>query len=122
MPTPFNPDAVIPNAESAYVAPPKLRDYALNPDHPKGRHKARVFKSVLGFERDGWEDLRDQLLSGLMLASVADIRVTYGGYSAEVPIEVTGPNGRTAVVISGWYVADADPERRPSLATAYVDI
>lgn len=49
-------------------------------------------------------------------------KVTYGGYSAEVPIEVTGPNGRMAVVISGWYVADADPERRPSLTRAYVDI
>ena len=26
----------------------KLRDYCLNEEHPRGRHKARVFRSRLG--------------------------------------------------------------------------
>jgi len=40
--------AFLPNADFAEVPIVKLRDYALNPDHPVGKHKAKVFESVLG--------------------------------------------------------------------------
>lgn len=39
----------------------KLRDYALNPAHSKGRHKARVFGSALGLTRNDSDWLRDKL-------------------------------------------------------------
>ena len=32
----------LPNAHLAQLPPEKLRDYLLNPDHPVGRHKARL--------------------------------------------------------------------------------
>lgn len=38
----------IPNAARAIVDIEKLRDYCLNPEHPRGRHKARVFARRLG--------------------------------------------------------------------------
>lgn len=38
----------IPNCERAIVDIVKLRDYCLNLDHIRGRHKARVFLNVLG--------------------------------------------------------------------------
>jgi hypothetical protein len=38
----------LPNAESAIIAIEKLRNYCLDPEHPRGKHKARVFSSVLG--------------------------------------------------------------------------
>ena len=40
----------------------KLRDYALDPLHVKGKHKARVFASTLGLTRNDAEWLRNQLL------------------------------------------------------------
>ncbi len=40
----------------------KLRDYALDPIHSKGKHKARVFASALGLTRNDAEWLRDELL------------------------------------------------------------
>jgi hypothetical protein len=40
----------LPNAERARVDIEKLTSYTLNPTHPRGRHKARVFKSALGFD------------------------------------------------------------------------
>ena len=40
----------------------KLRDYALDPIHTKGKHKARVFASALGLTRNDAEWLRDELL------------------------------------------------------------
>jgi len=41
----------LPNADRAVVDLEKLRDYCLNPLHPRGRHKARVFGSALGIGR-----------------------------------------------------------------------
>jgi len=38
---------LIPNAENAVVDIRKLRDYCLNPDHDEGKHKARLFSSIL---------------------------------------------------------------------------
>lgn len=42
---------VIPNARDAKIPEEKNRNYALDPNHENGRHKARVFKSALDIER-----------------------------------------------------------------------
>lgn len=39
--------ARLPDYQQAIIPEPKLR-YCLDPDHPSGRHKARVFESALG--------------------------------------------------------------------------
>jgi hypothetical protein len=44
------------------VDPVKLRDYCLSPLHPRGRHKARVFRSRLGLAAGDAEVLRSALL------------------------------------------------------------
>ena len=38
----------LPNGKKAVVEIAKLRDYCLSVAHPEGRHKARVFRAVLG--------------------------------------------------------------------------
>lgn len=38
----------LPNSHKVVVEIRKLRDYSLNPSHPVGKHKARVFKAALG--------------------------------------------------------------------------
>jgi hypothetical protein len=38
----------IPNAENAVIDIRKLRDYCLNSKHDDGKHKARLFSSLLG--------------------------------------------------------------------------
>ena len=40
----------------------KLRDYCLSDTHPRGRHKARVFRSRLGLTAADAESLRQALL------------------------------------------------------------
>ena len=49
---------LIPNAENAVVDIRKLRDYCLNPEHDDGKHKARLFSSILGMTPDNAEKLR----------------------------------------------------------------
>jgi hypothetical protein len=52
----------LPNGGRAILDIRKLADYCLNPAHPRGRHKARVFRQALGFERGDAAELRDRLL------------------------------------------------------------
>jgi hypothetical protein len=53
---------LLPNREQAVVDLTKLSDYCLNPEHPRGRHKARVFASALGLTLADAESLRAMLL------------------------------------------------------------
>lgn len=52
----------LPNADNAFVDIAKLRDYSLDVAHKEGKHKARVFASVLGLTRNDANWLREQLL------------------------------------------------------------
>lgn len=38
----------LPNGQAAVVEIEKFREYCLSSDHPRGRHKARVFLSAQG--------------------------------------------------------------------------
>ena len=55
----------IPNAECAVVDIRKLRDYCLNPQHNRGKHKARLFTSLLGMSANDAEELRNALLEAV---------------------------------------------------------
>jgi len=61
----------LPNGEHAVVDVQKLRVYCLNPQHPRGRNKARVFAAV-GIRQEDADDLRAALLAA---ARNADARV-----------------------------------------------
>ena len=53
---------LIPNSVNAVVDIRKLRHYCLNPEHAQGKHKARLFTSILGITADDAEELRLILL------------------------------------------------------------
>jgi len=61
----------LPGGEHAIVDIVKLRDYCLNPLHPRGRHKARVFVSALGLIRADAQFLREELLRAAREADAA---------------------------------------------------
>ncbi|MCK4762316.1 MAG: hypothetical protein KAW12_08980 [Candidatus Aminicenantes bacterium] len=52
----------LPHAKKAFVDIEKLRGYCLNPFHIRGKHKARIFSSVLGLTSKDAEKLRKALL------------------------------------------------------------
>ena len=69
----------IPNAERAVVDIRKLQEYCLNPQHNRGKHKARLFTSLLDMDADDAEGLRNALLEAVKNqdAQLAD-RDAYG--------------------------------------------
>jgi hypothetical protein len=42
---------ILKNAQMPVIARAKLTRYCLDPRHEDGRHKGRVFKTALGFDR-----------------------------------------------------------------------
>ena len=58
----------LPEAERAMVDITKLREYCLNLQHPRGRHKARVFASALNLHQGDAEFLRTQLLEAAKMS------------------------------------------------------
>lgn len=55
----------LPNHGIAVVDVRKLAEYCLNPRHPRGRHKARVFRDALGISEHDASWLRGELIQGL---------------------------------------------------------
>ncbi len=47
----------LPNGAQAQISMDKLIGYCLNPNHPTGKHKARVFASALAITTENADDL-----------------------------------------------------------------
>ncbi|MEG3865967.1 MULTISPECIES: DUF6883 domain-containing protein [unclassified Microcoleus] len=107
---------LIPNAENAVVDIRKLRDYCLNPEHDDGKHKARLFSSILGMTPDNAEELR-QILVEVIQTHEAQLgrRDGFGQrYTLDFTIEW---QNRSATLRSGWII-EHDSEI-PRLTTCY---
>jgi hypothetical protein len=107
----------LPNGDRAIIDPRKLRVYCLNPDHPKGGHKARVFAAALGFRLADADRLEELLHTA---ATEGDAQAAGSrGYGARFVVDfmVDGPGG-SAMVRSVWEVRPADD--LPHLVTCYV--
>jgi len=107
----------LPNGDKAVVDPRKLTDYCLSPTHPVGKHKAQLFADATGITLADWELLHAALLRAAAEVenAVATDRTPFGQkYQIEVPL--TGPGGRSAVVLSVWIVGD---DGIPRLVTCY---
>jgi hypothetical protein len=109
----------LPGAERARIPTDKLVRYALDPSHPRGRHKARVFASALGITSNEWRYLHDQILEALPNAPVRSTRITPFGVAYEVVVAVDGLNGATVPVVTTWIVESDTP---PRLTSTWVDI
>jgi hypothetical protein len=53
----------LPGAPDAIVEIEKLSDYSFSPDHPVGKHKARVFEASLGLRREHAVEMQNRLLA-----------------------------------------------------------
>jgi hypothetical protein len=107
----------LPYGEFAVVDIRKLRDYCLSPVHPRGKHKARVFKLVLGMTEDESAALARALQQ---VAAEGDAEPgTSDSYGSRYIIDFDLEHeGRTATVRSCWIVLTG--ETAPRFVTCYV--
>lgn len=107
----------LPNGNRAIVSIEKLRNYCLNPMHRVGRHKAYVFKRVLGLTVVDAEKLRQKLVAIASTGEATRGRQDAYGERYVVDFELTTPHG-TAVVRSTWIIRTG--EDFPRLTSCYV--
>jgi hypothetical protein len=107
----------LPDARLATVDLRKLRDYALNPEHPRGKHKAKVFASVLGLASGDAEWLRDRILEGAREADAVPGVADEHGQRYVVDIPITTPEA-VAIVRTAWIVRIGEAFAR--LASCYI--
>jgi hypothetical protein len=101
----------IPNADRAILDLRKIEDYCLSPVHPRGRHKARVFREALGLLRDDAQWLREVLLSGMQRAEAQALADDANGRRWRVDIPLTR-HGKRVVVRTVWMVRSGEEVAR----------
>ncbi|MFL6211243.1 MAG: DUF6883 domain-containing protein [Pyrinomonadaceae bacterium] len=62
----------LPNADHAVIDIEKLRDYCLNPAHPEGKHKARVFLAALGIKAEDAERLSKLIREAILIEEATE--------------------------------------------------
>ncbi len=107
---------LLPYSENAVVDIRKLRDYCLNPNHDDGKHKARLFASVLGITDVDAEDLRQILLKIVKTQAAYPGRQDAYGKRYTIDFTIEWQN-RTAIVRSGWIIENNSDI--PRLTTCY---
>jgi hypothetical protein len=95
--------ANLPHGALAVVDIGKIEDYCLNPTHPRGRHKARVFRDALGLAREDADWLREALLAAAEFSDATSLIRDLWGAQWRVDAQMTRHN-RTAVVRSIWII------------------
>ena len=109
--------SLLPNGGRAILDIRKLADYCLNPAHVRGRHRARVFRQALGFERGDAAELRDRLLEAARDNVALEVSGDVQGSRWRVDVAISR-QGKRAVVRSMWLIRAGEFE--PRLVTCWV--
>lgn len=107
----------MPNPERAVVDIEKLRDYCLNPEHPRGRHKARVFAAALGLTARDAEELSIALLEAVRTGEAFPTTKDEYGERYFLDFTMSRPYGQ-ARIRSLWIIPRG--EDFPRLSSCYV--
>ncbi len=106
----------LPLADEAEVPKAKIVLYLLNPEHRRGRSKARFFVGR-GFGTDDWLAMAGALRRHAAGNEIAKEETTPLGVRMVVEGVMAMPNGTVAEVRSIWFIEHG--ERIPRFVTAY---
>ena len=95
----------------------KLRDYCLNPLHPEGKHKARVFAASLGLSAADAERLRAMILAAISTQETISGPSDEHGARYAVDFETQGLRG-IVTIRTAWIIDRGDTV--PRLVSCYV--
>ncbi len=109
--------ATLPNSELAILDLRKLEDYCLDPAHPRGRHKARVFREALAINRGDSAWLRQELLSAARTAGAIELEADRFGRRWRVDVTLRRQN-RSTVIRTLWLMRTG--ETVPRFVTCWV--
>jgi hypothetical protein len=82
----------------------KLVNYALDPENPVGRHKALVFQRQLGYDKDNYEPLLEQIQRLALDSEALPTKADEHGQRYQVDLEIVGVAGQLVIVRTAWIV------------------
>lgn len=106
----------LPNGSQATIRIEKLTDHALNPEHPVGKRKARLFANPLGITRNDPQPLFLALRDAAANAEATPGKTDCFGTRYTVDFLMSGSRG-TFVVTSAWISRGGEP---PDLVTCFI--
>ncbi|MDJ0659445.1 MAG: hypothetical protein QNJ42_08130 [Crocosphaera sp.] len=94
------------NIVAGIVIPPnKIPKYALNTNHPIGGDKAYMFQRHLGYTKDNYSFLEQQIKEKALTANAVERQPNDYGRIFQVDIEILGNyQGQKETVRTGWIV------------------
>jgi hypothetical protein len=107
----------LPHGDEAILDLRKIEDYCLSPSHPRGRHKARVFREALDLQRSDAAWLRELLLDTARSGEASPIAVDPWGTHWRIDATIRR-QGKSAVVRTIWIVRTG--ESVPRFVTCWV--
>ncbi|MDO5293322.1 MAG: minor capsid protein [bacterium] len=107
----------LPNTDRINIPEAKFTQYALNPE--KDKNKARAFKEALGYDLSNANDLIQNIKNNITKFEAVKKDNTGYGDRYQVVMELTGPNGKKASVLTAWI--DDKQKNEMRLTTAHID-
>jgi filamentous hemagglutinin len=105
--------------DEVLIDPRKLTDYALDPDNPKGRDKAVMFQRHLGYTKDNYQLLLDQIYERVLDAEAIPQNEDRYGIRYQIDLEIQGIDAtQIEIVRTGWIIAPGSNQAR--LTTLYI--
>jgi hypothetical protein len=108
----------LPEFDALILDVAKLTAYSLNAHHPRGRNKARVFKSALGIDHRDAAWLRQALLDAVPDAQAYPAGTSEFGPRWRVNVEIARQDRR--VVVASIWIMDTG-SRNLRLLTCWID-
>jgi hypothetical protein len=101
----------LPHTDHLFLDVRKLSAYCLDPTHPRGRHKARVFRDALGIGPKEAAWLRAQILDGVEISDAVELAADEFGrrWRADLPVQ---RNDKRATIRTVWISRAGEDEIR----------
>lgn len=106
----------LPNGDRAEIPTQKLVGYCLNPNHPSGKHKAKVFASALGITADNIEVLYNLIQKAAIEGEVIQESTTEFGQQFKV--EWIIPETKNIKLRTIWEISHINSN--PRLISAFI--
>lgn len=107
----------LPHGNNAIIDNRKVVEYCLSDEHDDGKHKARLFREILGISVDNAQTLFEALKAAAASEEAVPAKLDRYGQRYLVDFVLAGPRGR-ATVRSVWIVLAG--EQFPRLVTCYI--
>ncbi|MDJ1173937.1 DUF6883 domain-containing protein [Roseofilum capinflatum] len=105
--------------DEIFIDPRKLTHYALDPDNPKGKNKALMFAKYLGYTKDNYQALLDQIYQKVPDAEAIPQSQDQYGTRYQIDLEIQGIEPeQIETVRTGWLVPENSQHAR--LTTLFI--